>query len=202
MTSNQQMILKGSIVQSRQHGWQGIVTKIQPNLWASSSDEKETRKLIANRGFSEDQAKSEQWITAASFEFPAFAAPKSDLFVIPISKVRFDEFPNAFHGEIISVMDMSPLKSVNILISTNRSPAATNRDNLIGLTTQEVINTFKQNFAAIKKGYTDSLTIKGASIVPRVGDVVIGNQEALTIIQGGDVSIPYLRFENQLRQNW
>jgi len=177
MNINEQAIIKGSIVESRQHNWQGIVTQVRPSLWKKEISEDTIREFMAMRkpAITDEQATNERWVYGSNFSSMVFMAPESDLFIIPITKVRFGEFPCAFHGKITDVKQSGG--SVILTMRTNRSQGTECR------------------------GYSDTVTINNPTVYPFIGDQIFGTQD-FVIIHADGLDYPYILNNSAIWQDW
>lgn len=169
-------ISKGNLVQSRQTNQQGIVIQVAADLNASGY-EAYLRAVAQTSGqpITDEQATGERWITVSNFDEWQFTVPESDLVVIPISQVRFEEYPCAFYGTIQKV---EQLKHLCILtVRTNPS------------------------YTSACKGYSNQFRIWDATVMPYVGDIICGTQ-LMAIIQAEGLNYPYKYLMGDLMKDW
>ncbi len=176
MKSINQEINVGSLVESKQKGFQGIVRTIYPDLWSLRPDTPVAfiRELmnIQVPPYTDDLASNERWFEVSDFGYLAFSSPESDLQVIPASQIRFNEFPSAFSGKLIRVTPRAA--GLVVQISTDQA----------------------------YKAYQPSiLVIKEPTVTPYVGDSICGTQD-LVIISADGLDYPYQKRDNQLVQHW
>ena len=170
------VITKGSLVESKQDNKQGIVTGVFPDL-KSTGYGAYLRAVAQTEGqpITDDQAMNQEWATVSNFGEWQFTVPVVDLVIIPIGKVRFEEYPCAFYGTILSVQQVGHL--CNLMVRTNPS------------------------YTSACQGYSNQFRIWNPTVTPYVGDIICGTQ-LMAVIQADGLNYPYKHLLGELRKDW
>lgn len=175
MTTVDQQIKKGCIVESKRLNCQGVVRRIMTNIWADNAvsiDETTSWLESQTPPITPEQAGLERWFEVSEFSYMGFTSFESDLRIIQPENIKFSEFPSALYARIIRV---APKPEGLLLQVETDLPYTASRPSF--------------------------LLIENATVQPYVGDIVYGTQD-IVVVRADGLDYPYTLSGNRLKQDW